>query len=135
MNTKIFFAILLSIITLIIGYFIAKHYEDGTHFARSGSAVVIIAVIFAASDLKNRIKKAPGFAKKRLRDVTKEKIAQYKNSGLSTEQAEGIFQSAEEETLSDIQDMVDKYIDRILKVELSIALVGTFIWGFGDLFI
>jgi hypothetical protein len=132
---NIYISIGLSVIALILGFSIAKKDNDSFHFARSGSVVVMIAATFAASDLKKKISSAPSFAIQQMSNDTNEYYERYRKAGLSDDQLKKILIDVKDETVSEIQDMVDRYLNRILRIELSLGLIGTFVWGFGDLII
>ena len=120
------FSILLSSIVLMIGAFLG-YYHDPLDFSRSGSVLVVIAVLFTAFG-----------AKRKLGDLIIKTVVK----PLSVKMSVPLDPSDEEDR--DLSEKIDKYFSKIrneverrlfraLIVEVVILVVGTFVWGFGDI--
>jgi hypothetical protein len=127
------FAINLSIFTAIIGLALSLHMKQGHWFGRSGAMITVIAIIFTSIELRNRVYKVISFSEKQLQIQRSEVIKQFTNAGLSGAEVEAKFQKIEEEIRKNISTEVDKVRRRLLRVEVILLVVGTLIWGFGDL--
>lgn len=120
------FSILLSSAVLLAGAF-AGYFHEPMDFARSGSVLVVIAVFFTVFG-----------AKPKLDNLLVTATVKHSTASLKYD-----FDMANKED-KELSEKLDNYIERIkneverrsfraLKVEAAILVVGTLIWGFGDL--
>ena len=119
-------SILISGFVLFVGA-VSGYYHDPMDFARSGSALVVIAVLFTVFGVKRK-----------LDDLLVTIIA--KRFSVNSEHSLDV-NNEEDKDLPEqlakycgkIKDEVSRRSLRALRVEAAILMVGTLIWGFGDL--
>jgi hypothetical protein len=121
-------ALVLSIIAAGAGLFLAFALHDGMCFSRAGAIICVIAVFFAYQKIPDRLaKKVADFLAEHL---SREKIsAVVADRTITEEQAKQV----EAETRNEVSVVVDETIKRLLRLEVSLLVVGTIIWGFGDI--
>lgn len=130
----------------ILGFLLSVIYGDWSVFSRSGSLIVVCALLLAlvdyATSTKEFINKTKEFLgpsyeeeeKGRIRQLIRDELDKY---GLSKSEKEIAYLADQKREF-----YWDKFPERFggsLKMksvvsEVSIAMVGTLIWGFGDLF-
>jgi len=120
-------ALALSIIAVVGGVVLAFALHDGMSFSRSGAVVCIIAVFFAYQKIPDRlVKEVPGFLDEFLPKEISEAIA----DRIATEEQ---VKRIDAETRKAVGAKVDETIKRLLRLEASLLVAGTIIWGFGDI--
>ena len=126
-------AIACSAFSVLLGMVAAACLSDGDHLARSGSVLVVIALLLAASQLKTKVESAVGFVEQQLEGMGSGGGSVHIDNDASSEESRELWEKTKKEVLRDVSEKVDAIIKRILRVELWLALIGTLIWGFGDL--
>lgn len=117
----------------IAGLAIAILTQEGHYFARSGALVSVIAIVLAATDLKKRLAAAPAFIEEQLVHARERWLDSTKAAGLDDAQAQAAIEHAARQLRADAQAEINRVTQRILMIELGLLIVGTLIWGFGDL--
>ena len=122
-------AIAMSILALLGGGVGAWHWSCPDIFLRSGAAVVLIALLLLGwlfkveySRLKRRARK---FANEALDSV------RFDDAG---DHEEEVRERIRKKMPGDLDEVLDEFRERAAVVETILAAVGTFVWGFGDLF-
>jgi hypothetical protein len=130
----------LAIFTLLCGVIISIQLTNWTHFARSGSVLVVLSLSLAAFGFGN------GFIDKML-TVLKPialRIVNMQsenrpylygiNDGLTDKQRDQLVKKVTSERVNQIHMLMKNRLSKdIQKIEFTIAALGTFVWGFGDL--
>jgi hypothetical protein len=130
-NYRPYEVIVPSVAILVVGAVVSVHDNDWMWFARSGSLLVIVAALMHVFDAKSRVERA-------------------KNNGLAL--VEKFMDGLGERRSDKIDGMlvplrrsaqalhhrlsrydIERYSQTYKHYELLAALVGTFVWGFGDL--
>lgn len=126
---KIYAAVLLLIIA---GFSFSISLSDWQYFERSGALIIIVGILLALKDMTGRIiiieESVVGRMKHNLR------MAEVKEPKglLSYATNEKLKEDLTEQT-KDTQEMFKLFKHRLLRLEATILIVGTFIWGFGSL--
>jgi len=126
---KIYAAVLLLIIA---GFSLSISLSDWQYFERSGALIIIVGILLALKDMTGRIiiieESVVGRMKHNLR------MAEVKEPKglLSYATNEKLKEDLTEQT-KDTQEMFKLFKHRLLRLEATILIVGTFIWGFGSL--
>ncbi|WP_329740752.1 hypothetical protein [Dyella sp. A6] len=126
-------AIISSAGLLLIGIEADVVCHAGHWFARSGALVTVVAILFAALDLKDRLSSVPAWVETQLlrsRDAIRQ---MGKTGGLDDATCETFVDKVVSEVRKDVQCELRKASGRALLVELILFIVGTIVWGFGDL--
>ena len=114
----------------ILGSYFAK---NGEWSARSGAVISAVAVWFASKDLKSKLDAAPEFVANQLAKFKPEFMSLISGKKLGPEEAEKAFLELKSETHKDLNEAMDEYARRFVKTEMALFIIGTLIWGFGDL--
>jgi hypothetical protein len=102
-------------------------------FARSGAMVTVVAIVFASLDIRERLKAVPGIFDNQLKK-SRDFLRQLgRTNGLDNEECDEFENKFAVESRKDVQGGVNKASKRVFRVELILFIVGTIIWGFGDL--
>lgn len=125
-------AIICSVIAIIVGVLVSIFQNDWLWFGRSGSVITVIAIYFASCEFRKKIEKAPFLADKIFDENQEQYIANLKHK-IPDKNKEQILKMAKTQTMEEIEQISKKIYDRFLKVETGIFIIGTLIWGFGDL--
>lgn len=149
--TKIFIilfsSVIISIAILGTGIWLSFASSDWTIFSRSGSLLVIVALIMALTDHSGWLRKIIKIGDNSLSEKAKEefKRAFSKNIEEDLKRFEIVKSKNEIDYLTDVkvQDYLQNFPNRIgieirksiQKYELSIAIIGTLVWGFGDIIV
>ncbi|MBV8622883.1 MAG: hypothetical protein JO174_05290 [Herbaspirillum sp.] len=126
-------AIALSVLAGVVGVAFSIALRDGTWFSRAGAAITAAAVWFASRDLK-AIFQATAVVIDQV--IAQNKVAHFKEAetnGLDEEQNKEIWQIVERDSRAAFEEANRHMMSRVHKVELYLFIIGTFIWGFGDL--
>jgi len=127
------YAILLSICTAITGFLVAVLWQEAHWFARSGAVVTVIGIIFASLKLSDRVAKAIELANSKIQEHRADFLQNLINRGMDQANAEKLFLKFEAEIRGEVATSVQEFNRRFLKVEISVLIAGTLLWGFGDL--
>lgn len=95
--------------------------------------MTIVAIVFASLDLRGRLASVSGIVGKQLEDHRSAIIKLGKDRGLDDASCNELFGRVSSEINAESSDVVENTKRRLLIVELIIFIVGTLIWGFGDL--
>lgn len=126
-------AIGLSVLAAAVGLLVAVMRQEGHWFGRSGAVVTVIAIVFASLKLSDRVAKAPAVVHKQLQKQSPDSKQMFISGGLNQADAEEAVQLLQTEVTNEVSKAVDDAIRRLLRVEVYILIVGTLLWGFGDL--
>jgi len=126
-------AISLAVAALVLGFFMAVHWEAGHWFARSGALVTVVAVVFASLQLRSRIAQSSGFVDEQLNRAHGALLKQAADAGLDAEQAEEAVDRVAREARKEVGDVAQEVSRRLYLVELWLFIVGTLVWGYADL--
>ena len=124
-----------TMILLVVGYVISLGIGDPTVFARFGALIVCVGIIFSMKGLPEIMESArPSFESHadELREWAERKFAE---EGLDTsERKEAIIKLEPllQEYLSGTSKTIDKVKQRLLRIEGTVVVIGTLVWGFGD---
>jgi hypothetical protein len=126
-------AIFLSILILTIGLYLGVKYA-GHYFARSGSLVVCVAVIFIFYHLEHNlihlVSQSRELWENSKNDVIEQSVSE---DEVSKEQASATVNSVINQFHTLLEDGVEKAKRRAVRIEVSLLILGTLVWGFGDL--
>jgi hypothetical protein len=126
-------AIFLSILILTTGLYLGVKYE-GHYFARSGSLVVSVAVIFIFYHLEHNlihlVSQSRELWESSKSDVIEQSVSE---DEVSQEQASATVNSVINQFHTLLEDGVEKAKRRAVRIEASLLILGTLVWGFGDL--
>lgn len=125
-------AIVCSIIVAVFGVLASIFLHDWQWFGRSGSVITVIAIYFASCEFRKKIEKAPSLAND-IFDENKEQYLESVKHKIPDENKEKVLKIAKTQAMEEIEHIAKNTYDRFLKVETGIFIVGTLIWGFGDL--
>lgn len=125
-------AIVCSVIVALIGIFVSIFLDEWMCFGRSGSVITVIAIYFASCEFRKKIEKAPSLANE-IFDENKEQYLEIFQHEISAENKEKILNLVKTQAIQEIEQISKDTYDKFLKVETVIFIVGTLIWGFGDL--
>jgi hypothetical protein len=128
-------ALSLSVLTILLGLWMAHAHHDGSYFARSGTILCIIAVIFAYLELRARLARVPAFIDEHLPKYLATVIEAGLARGADRATAEDAARKLESVVRSEVSAEAEKARKRLLRFEAILLVVGTFIWGFGDLLV
>lgn len=106
---------------------------EGINFARSGSLIVIIGVIFGLLDLPSRLSEIDIWVKDQAENIKSSVIESIAPNSENNEHAEIAFDKAAKQAISDINSEARKKRIQLILIEGIILVIGTLIWGFGDL--
>jgi hypothetical protein len=126
-------ALVLSVLATLLGLGAAFAFSGSHFFARSGAVILVIAIVFGSLELRERLARAPAFVEEKLRNSRAELLKQGTESGLISAAAAAIVSQVETEVRNEVGAEVQKASKRVLRVEVSLLVAGTLIWGFGDL--
>lgn len=126
-------ALIASAITLVIGLAAAITLHEGHWFARSGSIVAIVSILFASLEIRKRLADAGGIVDAVLLKQRSETMRMCSEKNLDMETSLDLVERIDSEARAKIDEQIKSASKRVLRVELGLLLVGTFIWGFGDL--
>jgi len=126
-------AISLSIVAGLIGVALSIAVQDGTWFGRSGAIISIVAVWFASRELKSGLQSAAGVIEGVLEEQKAEFIKDAEKYRWTEEQTRKLWEKIERDSRAAFADANRSVMLRVHKVELYLFIIGTFIWGFGDL--
>jgi hypothetical protein len=126
-------ALLLSVALVLVGIKADIACPAAHWFVRSGALVTLVAIVFASLDLRKRLASAPTFVEEQL-DCSRASIRQQGTAnGLDDAECDELETRVVSEIRQEVQAEVTKANKRVLRVELILFIVGTVIWGFGDL--
>ncbi|GAB3366942.1 hypothetical protein GCM10027431_09730 [Lysobacter rhizosphaerae] len=126
-------AISLSLFAACFGIACSIWFRNWEHFARSGSLVTVVAIAFASLDLRERIRKANSFVDEQLQIARGGLIKKGRHQGLDQIDVDLAVKRFESEMREEVRDAASKASKRILLVEVTLFVVGTLIWGYGDI--
>jgi len=121
-----------SIIIAVTGFTLGYIF-DGVYFSRSGSLIVVVGVIFGLLDLPSRLADIDSWVKKQASIHKQEILNKNKTDGVSEQQSEQAYDDVIDEMTTVIKSKAKKRRQKIVRIEGAILVVGTLIWGFGDL--
>jgi hypothetical protein len=133
MTKQEWIALFCCILIALLGLRIAWICHDGNWFARSGAILCIVAVIFAYLELRTRLAGVPGFVDAHLRKASETVVEKILAGGADRTTAETAARKFESDVMSEVTAEVEQTRKRLLRFEASLLVVGTLIWGFGDL--
>ncbi len=111
-----------SLIVTLIGILLSYNSGDWTWFSRSGSLLVVIGIIVAVKDIN-----------KSLAELEDRKLTDYLLEKLK-ERRPDIDENEIHDSKKEIMELTKEKIAIFYRrVEVSILITGTVIWGFGDL--
>jgi hypothetical protein len=119
-------SILLSFCILTIGALFGYFYEP-IDFARSGSILVVVAVLFTVFGVKPRLDKLLITA------IVKQNTAGLKYDFDMNDAEDRDLSENLDKHIKRLKNEVEKRSFRALKLEAVILSLGTIVWGFGDL--
>lgn len=126
------FSIILSGIILTIGFW-AGFYCSPLSFSRSGSLLVVIGILVAAFGIRAQfgsvLLEVIVLAISQRPDITKKLYEE----GRYHDEVEKAYAEAVKDLFGDAKSEIQKRMSKVLFVELVIVIVGTLVWGFGDL--
>jgi len=127
-------ALFWSLVAGISGIFLSFLLKDGTWFARSGALITAVAVWFASIDLPARLLlAAPDALAKPLAEQKADLLARKEEFKFTEQQIQQIFDQIERDSRAILDKANRALSQRFHYVELYLFLIGTLIWGFGDL--
>ena len=133
MTTNELRAIGWSALTLLVGFSLSVHNCSFLWLARSGSVVTAVGIWFAGLGLRDRVETVPTFVEAQFEICLQEILAIAANGGISGEEAARAAERIKTEVQMELGSLARAASKRLLRVELSILIAGTLVWGFGDL--
>ncbi len=141
---RTFYVQLIAVMVVIIGIIISYTTSNWFWLARCGSLLVIIAVLFAATDVSTIARlvskqSIEALGKEFADNVIKPQVLRnerkYNITGKeSDEEIDKIVHEVIRDRRKQEQPKMENHLrQQMLKTELSIAALGTFLWGFADL--
>ncbi|MHB1544269.1 MAG: hypothetical protein ACYCVU_06770 [Gammaproteobacteria bacterium] len=128
-------AIGITLVILVLGYVWGMATQP-FNFARSGSLIIITGIIFAALDLAGRLTLVDKWVIARVEETGPAAIADPARKNRDKAYREIKRQEIAEDAITRrIQVATDKARMRLRFVEVSILILGTLIYGFGDLIV
>lgn len=106
---------------------------EGINFARSGALIVIVGVIFGLFDLPSRLSEIDILANNETEKARLKAITSIESTGGRKEDAEIAADAAIKDIISKINSLARKKRNQLVLIEACIVVIGTLIWGFGDL--
>ncbi|MHB8423854.1 MAG: ABC transporter permease [Gammaproteobacteria bacterium] len=128
-------AIGITLVILILGY-VWGMYTRPFNFSRSGSLIIVTGIIFAALDLTGRLTLVDEWVIARLERVRPAVIPARSMKG--QEKAHEKIKRREileENITSGVKEATDKARVRLRFIEVTILVLGTLVYGFGDLIV
>ena len=128
-------AVGIALTILILGY-VWGMYTEPFNFARAGSLIVATGIIFAALDLSGRITLVDEWVVARLNRIrpTLLPAATKKGQEKAQEKIER-REILEGNVTSGVKEATDHARGRLRVIEVTILILGTLVWGFGDLIV
>jgi len=128
-------AIGITLAILILGY-VWGMYTRPFNFTRSGALIIVTGIIFAALDLTDRLTLVEEWVVARLERIRPTIIPAWSKKGQERID-EKIKRRAilEENVTSRVKEATDKARARLRFIEVSILILGTLVYGFGDLIV
>ncbi|HCE1808772.1 TPA: hypothetical protein NGS39_004458 [Vibrio parahaemolyticus] len=130
----------LTILICALGIYASFLWDDWIHFARAGAVIVVLSLALEASGYIDKYldkilaqigKASPEIV---LKQVMKNKHMYGLTGSESKEQLAQIALKENSRRLTDIGNIAgNQFYKNLRKIEFTIATIGTFIWGFGDL--
>jgi len=127
------YALVAGLAVAVMGLVISVMKHEGLPFARSGAGVVVVAILFGALQLRERVRSSPAFVDEVIRKSHAEHVDEAVAAGLARTKAEEVVSGVEEKARNEVKQQVDRSSRRLLRVELGLLIAGTLIWGFGDI--
>jgi len=128
-------AIVITLVILILGY-VWGMYSRPFNFARSGSLIIVTGIIFAALDLTDRLALVDEWVVATLERIRPTMISAWSKKGQEkTNEKIKRREILEENFTSRIKEATDKARGRLRFIEVSILILGTLVYGFGDLIV
>jgi hypothetical protein len=129
LERKIYAAVLLLIVA---GFSLSISFADWQYFERSGSLIIIVGILLALKDMTGKI------------NIVEESVVggMKNNLGMAeVKETKGLVSYAANEKLKEditeqtknTKEMFKLFHHRLRRLEASILIIGTFIWGFGSL--
>ncbi|SOY97237.1 membrane hypothetical protein [Cupriavidus taiwanensis] len=128
MTGREYLALILSTALSAIGLIMSFHFGKGEWFARSGSLITCVAVIFASLQLRSQLATIPSFLDSQLNTHRAEILSAF---GDPTE-AERHLREVSDAVRTEVAAAARTADKRLYWIELSLFVVGTLIWGYGD---
>ena len=125
-------AILLSVAAFSVGLYFGIFY-NGLWFSRSGSVIVCIAIIFVFIHIERNIKEFLPNAQTLFMSARSGVIADGIKDGMSEQESTKAADSFISDFFEYVEPRVGQEKIRSMRIEVTLLLVGTLIWGFGDL--
>lgn len=126
-------ALFWSLVAGISGIFLSFLLKDGAWFARSGALITAVAVWFASIDLRARLRAAPDALAKPLAEQKADLLARKEEFKFTEQQIQEIYDQIERNSRAILENANRALSQRFHYIELYLFLIGTLIWGFGDL--
>ena len=121
-------SLLIAITGLIFGYMI-----DGIYFSRSGSLIVVVGIIYGLLDLPSRLANIDSWVENEAKKNKDKILEANKTEGISAAKSEQVFEEVVKDMTDEIKNRAKKARQRLVFIEGSILVIGTLIWGFGDI--
>ncbi|GGC79338.1 hypothetical protein [Marinobacter halophilus] len=124
-----------TIVLLLVGYLIAAGICEPTMFARFGALAVCVGIIFSMKGLPEIIEAARPRFTDHAQEMRELADKMFVDKGLDSEQRESAHSKLEpliEEYISGTGKTIDMVKRRLLRIEGTIVVIGTLVWGFGD---
>lgn len=119
----------------VLGYILSIFLCDSELFARFGSVIVCVGIIFSLDGFSNSIDLMGEVADERMERVRSELYENIEFYPIGQELKNMIKEKTEtdvNEAVINVRKIISKTKMRLLKVEATIVIIGTLIWGFGD---
>jgi len=108
-------------------------YIDGVYFSRSGALIVIVGIIYGLQELPSRLANIDSWARKEARKIRPTIVKNIRDQGADEETANDVYEKSVEVTIEEISKHANKLRKQLVFIESMILIIGTLIWGFGDL--
>lgn len=131
-------SIYVTILLLGTGYLVSLGIGDPTMFSRFGALVVCIGVIFSIKGLPEIIEAARPHFESHAEEMREWAQNKFIEEGLDPEQRKEAIAKLEpllEQYLSNTSKTIDRVKQRLLRIEGTVVVIGTLVWGFGDLLV
>ena len=125
-------AITISLVIVIVGLLFGL-YTEGVNFSRAGALVVIVGIVYGLLDLPSKLTNIDSWARGEAEKVKPSVLESLKDQGADNKKAEGIYKKTIDEAIEEINWAAQKRKRKLVLVGGAILIVGTLIWGFGDL--
>ena len=108
-------------------------YIEGSNFSRSGALIVIVGIIYGLQELPSRLANIDSWAREEAKKIKPTIIKNIQEQGADEGTAQTVYEKAVDITIEEINTHAKKMRKQLVRIGTMILIIGTLIWGFGDL--